>query len=51
MDEVVRARGMGMGITEEAMNACKMLLEMSFTRGNMDDVTVMLVHLQHFISI
>ena len=33
----------------DGMNACKRLMEMSFRRGNMDDVTVMVVHLQHFI--
>ncbi|XP_038884309.1 probable protein phosphatase 2C 2 [Benincasa hispida] len=47
VDEVMREMGEENN-KKEAMKACKMLLEMSFRRGNMDDVTVMVVQLQHF---
>ncbi|XP_023549742.1 probable protein phosphatase 2C 30 [Cucurbita pepo subsp. pepo] len=46
VDEVMREMGRK---DNDGMNACKRLMEMSFRRGNMDDVTVMVVHLQHFI--
>ncbi|KAG6578314.1 putative protein phosphatase 2C 2, partial [Cucurbita argyrosperma subsp. sororia] len=46
VDEVTREMGRK---DNDGMKACKRLMEMSFRRGNMDDVTVMVVHLQHFI--
>ncbi|KAL0555787.1 hypothetical protein IC582_004285 [Cucumis melo] len=50
VDEVMRE--MGDEKNKEAMKACKMLMEMSFRRGNMDDVTVMVIQLHpYFISI
>uniref|UniRef100_A0A0A0LPY9 PPM-type phosphatase domain-containing protein n=2 Tax=Cucumis sativus TaxID=3659 RepID=A0A0A0LPY9_CUCSA len=51
VDEVMREMGDEKN-NDEGMKACKMLMEMSFRRGNMDDVTVMLIQLQpFFISI
>lgn len=33
------------------MECCKKLVDMSFSRGNKDDITVMIIYLQNFVSL
>ena len=32
-----------------AMKCCKKLVDISFSRGNKDDITVMIIYLQNFV--
>jgi len=33
-----------------SVESCKKLVDMSFGRGNMDDITVMVINLQNFVT-
>jgi len=36
--------------SNNSVESCKKLVDMSFGRGNMDDITVMVINLQNFVT-